>query len=340
MAHAVETMAYFKAEAASDKPAFGNQSGVVPWHGLGVPVAKDLSAQEMLVAAGLDWTVSCRPLHVQNPDGTFSEIAERQALVRDSDNKFFDVSSKAWKPVQNSDAFKFFHEFVAAGDAHMETAGSLNGGQVVFGMANLNCDHVLSDGDRITSYLLLANSHKVGQAFTIKPTATRVVCANTLQMALGGQWGSTNTADAKDTFKMTHYRDFDNAAMDEAREVIGLARDQFGKLAKLANQLKKVGLDRATVLSILSPLYAEKIKPADVIADFDKNATPTLKKVIESLTRAPGAEPDTAWGLLNAVTHYEDHVSGRSPGSRLSSSWLGAGGFRKSAALAKVAALV
>lgn len=340
MAHAVETLAYFKAETASNKPAFGDQSGIVPWHGLGVPVDKDLSAEEMLVAAKLDWTVSCRPLHVQNADGSFSAVEGRQAIVRDSDNKFFDVSSKAWKPVQNSDAFKFFHEFVSAGEAKMESAGSLNGGQVVFGLANLNADHVLSDGDRLKSYLLLANSHKVGQAFTCKLTSTRVICANTLQVALGGQWGSTNSADAAGTFKMTHYREFDTAAMDEAREVMGIARDQFGRFAKMANQLKRVGMDRAAILKILSPLYAEKVDTVDIIADFDKHATPTLKKVIESLTRAHGAEPDTAWGLLNAVTHYEDHVSGRSPGSRLSSSWLGAGGFRKSTALAKVAQLV
>lgn len=340
MAHAVETMAYFKDAKASEKPSFADTSGVVPWHGLGVPVERNVSVDDMITAAGLDWTVSCRPAFVRNDDGSFTEIKERQALVRDSDNKFFDFSSRAWKPVQNRDAFKFFKSFVEAGDAHMETAGSLAGGQVVFGLANLNADHKLSDGDTLKSYVLLANAHKVGQAFVIKPTNVRVVCANTLSTALGAEWGTvTAKADATDTFRMTHYRDFDDAAMDEAREAIGLARDQFGKFAKLANQLKKIGMDRDAILSIVSPIYADKVDVADVKKDFDKYATPTLKKVFGSLNNAPGAEPGTAWGLLNAVTHYEDHVSGRSPSTRLSSAWLGAGSFRKSLVVKKVAEL-
>lgn len=341
MAHAVETMAYYKDAAASDKPTFNGQTGVVPWHGLGVPVEKNISVDDMIKAAGLDWTVSCRPAFVRNDDGSFTEIKERQALVRDSDNKFFDFSSKAWKPVQNRDAFAFFKQFVEAGEAHMETAGALADGQIVFGLANLNCDHKLSDGDTLKSYVLLANAHKVGQAFVIKPTNVRVVCANTLSTALGAEWGTvTAKADAPDTFRMTHYRDFDLAAMEEAREAIGLARDQFGRFAKLANQLKKVGMDRDAILKIISPIYADKVEPKDIVADFDKHATPTLKKVFGSLHNAPGAEPGSAWGLLNAVTHYEDHVSGRSPSTRLSSAWLGAGSFRKSLVVKKVAELV
>lgn len=128
---------------------------------------------------------------------------------------------------------------------------------------------------------------------------------------------------------MTHYSEFDEAMMEQARETIGLARDQFGRFAKIANQLKGIFVDRDTVLKMLAPIYTPKIDTKDIVADFDKNGTPTLKRVIESLHNSPGAEPKTAWGLLCAVTHYEDHVSGRSMDARQASGMFGAGAFRK-----------
>lgn len=341
MSAAVETGAFHvNADGVKRGALWSDDVGTVPWHGLGVQVGNDLSAEDMMRAAGLDWTVSCRPVFVQNPDGSMTEVGNRQALVRDSDAKFFDFSSHAWKPVQNVDAFEFFKQFVDAGDAKMEAAGSLQGGKVIFALANLNADHVLSDGDTLKSYLLLANSHRTGQAFVIKQTNTRVVCANKLAIALGAEFGSTNAIDDDGTFKMTHYREFDAKTMEEARNKVGLARDSFGKFAKLANQLKKIGIDRDVVMKIITPIYAPKVEAADMISDFEKHATPTMWKVIESLCKAPGAEPDTAWGLLNAVTHYEDHVSGRSTDTRQASALFGAGAGRKATALKSIVELV
>lgn len=330
MAHAVETLAYHANAAGLAQGAkFTDQVGTVPWHGLGVAVGDNLSAEEMMVAAGLDWEVGVQPAYTKNAKGEFVEIEERQALIRMSDNKFFDFSSKHWKPVQNRDVFKFFKQFVDAGEAKMESAGSLRGGKIVFALANLNADHVLSDGDTLKSYLLFANAHEVGQAVVAKQTNTRVICANKLSVALGADWGSTNAKEGEGVFKMTHYREFDDAAIEEARNMVGLARDKFGKFAKLANQLKKIGIDREVALNIITPIYAPKIEAKDMIGDFDKRATPTIKKLMESLHNAPGAEPGTAWGLLNAVTHYEDHVSGRSPDARQASGLFGAGASRK-----------
>lgn len=342
MAHEVETLAVHVNEAGRQLGAkFTDQVGTVPWHGLGVQVGDNLTADEMMRAAGLDWEVNIQPAYTKNAAGEFVEIEERQALVRASDNKFFDFSSKAWKPVQNREVFRFFKQFIEAGDAKMESAGSLRGGKIVFALAHLGekSDHTLCDGDKLKSYLLGANAHEVGQSFSIKQTNTRVICANKLAVALGADWGSTNAKDGDGVFKMTHYSEFDDAMMEEARNVIGLARDQFGKFAKLANQLKKIGITREIALKIVAPIYAPKLELKDILGDFDKQATPTIKNVIASLHNAPGAEPGTAWGLLNAVTHYEDHVSGRSMDARQASGLLGAGAHRKALATKAVMAL-
>lgn len=332
MAHAVETLAvHVNAKGKERGAVFSDEVGTVPWHGLGVQVGDNLSADEMMRAAGLDWEVNIQPAYTKNDKGEYVEIEERQALVRASDNKFFDFSSRKWKPVQNRDVFKFFKQFVEAGDAKMESAGALRGGKIVFALAHLGekSDHTLADGDKLKSFLLCANAHEVGQSLVIKQTNTRVICSNKLAVALGAEWGSTNAKDVEGTFKMTHYSEFDEAMMESAREQIGLARDQFGKFAKLANQLKKIGIDRDIALKIVAPIYQPKMEVKDLIADFDKNATPTLKLIFESLHKSPGAEPKTAWGLLNAVTHYEDHVSGRSMDARQASGLLGAGSYRK-----------
>lgn len=342
MAHAVETLAVHVNEAGKKRGAvWSDEVGTVPWHGLGVHVGDNLSADEMMKAASLDWEVDIRPAYTKDEAGNFVEIEERQALVRASDGKFFDFSSTKWKPLQNKDMFKFFKQFVEAGDAKMESAGSLRGGKIVFAVAHLGekSDHTLKDGDKLKSYMLGANAHEVGQSFVLKQTNTRVICANKLSTALGADWGSTNAKDMEGVFKMTHYSEFDDAMMETARETIGLARDQFGKFAKLANQLKSIGITREVVLKMIAPIYAPKIELKDILGDYEKNATPTIKRVIESLHKAPGAEPETAWGLLNAVTHYEDHVSGRSLDGRQASGLFGAGAHRKLMATKAVMAL-
>ena len=111
MAHEVETMAY---------------AGEVPWHGLGVQVIDDLTPAQMLDKAGLDWTVDKIPTYV---DYNGQKIpTEDSALVRSSDGKILSVVSGEWNPVQNHEAFEFFHDFVMAGDMKMHTAGSLREG--------------------------------------------------------------------------------------------------------------------------------------------------------------------------------------------------------------------
>jgi len=135
MAHMIEFL---------DGKASMAYAGETPWHGLGTEVPADLTPNQMLKAAGLDWRV--------NPVPAFADIAGKQvaighsALVRDVDNKILDVITDDWIPNQNEAAFEFFNDFVAAGEMEMHTAGSLRGGQLVWALAKvkdaLNCSMV------------------------------------------------------------------------------------------------------------------------------------------------------------------------------------------------------
>jgi len=117
MSHEVETMAY---------------ANETPWHGLGTPVADNLTPAQMLNAAGLNWQVKKKALVVDELDHT---LTSHYALVRDTDNKILGVCGSDYTPTQNQDVFEFFDKFCKAGDMKMETAGSLHGGKIVWGLA-------------------------------------------------------------------------------------------------------------------------------------------------------------------------------------------------------------
>ena len=167
MAHMVETMAY---------------SGSVPWHGLGVAVSNDLTPTQMMQKAGLDWRVDEVDCFIKTRNGDVK--TGQKALVRSTDDRILTTVGENWNPVQNSDAFEFFSEYVMAGDMEMHTAGSLKDGQMVWALAKVKESFELFKGDTVESYLLFSNPHQYGKSIDIRFTPIRVVCNNTLTLSL------------------------------------------------------------------------------------------------------------------------------------------------------------
>ena len=296
MAHMVETMAY---------------AGETPWHGLGVQVPADLSPAQMLEKAGLDWTVEKVP--------AFAEIGGKKtsvgwsALVRSNDEKVLSVVSNDWNPVQNHEAFEFFHEYCAIGDMEMNTAGSLRDGQIVWGLAKVKQSFELFKGDTVDSYLLFTNPHKFGQSIDVRFTPIRVVCNNTLTLSLEQK--------ADRVVKKSHRTQFDPAMV---KEQLGIATD---KLAKYKEMAQFLGSKRYNNESLTD--YFNKIFP--VIA-YNKEKGPQRKILSKSAERAlevihtqPGANyaEGSWWQAFNAVTYLTDHEIGRSVDTRLQSAWFG-----------------
>lgn len=297
MAHMIETMAY---------------AGEVPWHGLGVQVPSDLAPAQMLDKAGLDWTVEKVP--------AFADIQGKKtsvgwsALVRSSDSSVLSVVSNDWNPVQNHEAFEFFHEYCAAGDMEMHTAGSLRDGQIVWALAKVKESFELFKGDQVDSYMLFTNPHKFGQSIDVRFTPIRVVCNNTLTLSLNQK--------ADRVVKKSHRTIFDPA---EVKEQLGIATD---KLAKYKEMAQFLGSKRYNDESIKD--YFNRIFP---VLAYNKEKGPQRKEVSKSAARAlevintqPGAEyaRGSWWQAFNAVTYLTDHEIGRSTDSRLTSAWFGA----------------
>lgn len=293
MSHDIETIAW---------------TNETPWHGLGFHVADTLNTKQMLKAAKLDWKVERKPMFLEGNQ----EVEGFAALVRDKDNSVLDVVGSRYQPIQNDEAFEFFREFVEAGKAKMETAGSLNGGRYVWGLANLNRSFKMSNDDKINSYLLVACPHQQGKSLVIKFTNIRVVCNNTLTLAL---------REGGNEVRIAHRAAFDNETMNRAKDILGIAREQMGDFEKNARKLSKVKVSKEDAAKLLAQVFTPKFDMGK-IADFEAH-TPRLEALMAAYENAPGATPGTAYGVLNAATYYADHMAGRTSDKRLTNAWLG-----------------
>ena len=283
-------------------------AGALPWHGLGTKVPQDLSPEQMLDAAGLNWSVSKSPAYSLVGE-EFVSIGQ-SALVRDIDNKILDVVSDDWNPVQNAEAFEFFNEFVAAGDMEMHTAGSLKGGQIIWALAKVKESFELFKGDRIDSYMLFSNFHKYGFSTDVRFTPIRVVCNNTLTLSLNSK--------VERMAKISHRKVFDPS---NVKDMLGIATN---KLAKYKEMAQFLGSKQAKNEDIVD--YFCRIFPVTGSNDKKKkDISKSAQTALDILHTQPGSEyaEGTWWQPFNAVTYMTDHLAGRSADTRLTSAWYG-----------------
>lgn len=325
----------------------------VPWHGLGTSIDHESTPQEMLVAAGLDWTVSKRPTYCPvDKDGEgLMTVDDFFALVRDSDNKVLGPAGKEYVPTQNAQAFSFFKKFTEAGHMSMDTAGSLQGGKQVWALAKLNKRFTIMGEDEVEGYLLFSSPHVWGKSLVIKFTAIRVVCANTFAMAM-------NEAKYGRGFRMPHIRAFDAEVAKEAETSLGIATELFEGFEATANLLAKTKVTKDVVVRYIADVY----QPEMMVATFGKgykNLSEAKQAELILSPNSPQIDPmklkksahdahecmyeqpayflestkETMWGCFNAVTYHCDHIAGLSRDNSLQSSWFGAKAALKTAAL-------
>lgn len=308
MSHNVETMAYVKDE--------------VPWHGLGFPVNNDLKPKQMLKAAKCDWTVGKQPLFLQSG----AVVPGKFGLVRDTDQSVLSVVGATYKPVQNEEAFGFFSEFVEAGSMTMETAGSLYHGRYVWALARVGAGFKLAGGDQVDGYLLMCQPHVHGKSMLFQFTAIRVVCKNTLQMALGADFKG-----GKSAFRMPHSQKFDEKTIQKAKETLGIVKSQTTAFADAAKLLSKAKAPEDEVEQFFNEVLRFDPKKAKDTRKAKKDGTVREPRLLPyfkaALINAPGQQMPSAegtwWGAFNAVTYVVDHQAGRERNTALRNAWLG-----------------
>jgi len=295
-------------------------TGDVPWHTLGTKVPADLTPVQMMEAANLNWEVEKTPLFT-NVNGETVRVPKRYALTRKSDNRVLDiVGGDNWNPTQNVEAFEFFNDFVAAGNCNMETAGSLSGGQIIWALAKINESIEVVKGDVIEGYLLFSNPHKYGKAIDIRSTPTRVVCNNTLSLALGEK--------AKTNYRVDHRQKF-NA--EEAKIAIGVAKDKLLRYKEAGEFLASKRFKDEDVVTYFNRVF----KCDNARTEEGEVGSRPARIAAEQLFTQPGVQyaEGSFWQLVNSVTFYQNHLSGRSADTRMQSTWFGAGADRSINAL-------
>jgi phage/plasmid-like protein (TIGR03299 family) len=329
----IETMAY---------------AGAKPWHNFGKSVSNDLTPDEMAQEAEIAWTIGKYPVY-QLWNGAYIEVPNRFNLTRESDGRVLDIVGKIYKPVQPAEAMGFFTDFVKSGNMKMETAGSLDNGRRIWGLAALQSSFTLAGGDKVHGYLLLCSPNIQGESFTIKLTPIRVVCANTLAMALGHK-AIGNGA----TFRMGHGKAFDAEMQDKAREVLGLAKANFAAFGEQAEFLAATQVRSEQVLiDYVGALSGSKVLDSIVDAEGNGNVLDAIldataadqtvqelhrnlrytdlnkagKVILDAIIDSPGSDLPSAkgtyWGAVNGVTYAVDHKMGSSEDSRLTNAWFG-----------------
>lgn len=299
-------------------------AGDVPWHGLGKSVPNDLTPEQMLKAANLDWTVEKRNLFFPDQNGQ-PVPTKAQALVRSSDDKVLTIVTEKWNPVQNLEAFEFFNDFVNAGDMEMHTAGSLKGGTLVWAMAQIKDSFELFGGDKVDGYLLFTNPHIFGRSVDIRFSPVRVVCNNTLTMALG------STSDTRVT---VNHRNVFNG--DRVKETLGIAKEKLAFYKEQAAFLGKKKYSGETIIEYFNRVFPSMSKD-QVTSDMIREAPVSrqAEEAMQVLHSQPGAKfaEGSWWQAFNTVTYMTDHLLGRSADTRLTSAWYGQNRIRKEKAL-------
>lgn len=319
MAHQIETIAY---------------AGETPWHGLGVRVEPTLTAGEMMRVAELDWTVSKRKLSYKVGKDSRRALPDRFAVVRDSDDQFMGLSAGRYVPLQNADIFDFYHRFAMHAGMEMHTAGSLLDGKFIWALAKVGDSFELAGGDKTEGFLLMMNSHEPGRAAVVQHTSVRVVCMNTLGMAL---------SSGKNAFRFPHVVAFDDDVKKAAQEAMGLSNERLQHHRRAAEHLAGVKVSQEVAESYFRAVF--KLDPvslqvraladgAEEAAQRESRVMPKLRLALES---GPGADlpsaRGTAWGALNAVTFVVDHQVGKDREKVLRDNWLGYRGEVKRRAL-------
>ena len=235
-------------------------------------------------------------------------------LYRSDTHAPLSVVSPRYKVVQPYEVLEFYRDLVEAGGFELETAGVLKGGKKFWALARTGQSIRLKGDDDVQGYLLLATACDGTLATTAQFTSVRVVCNNTLQLAVGNDTGAV---------KVSHKRQFD---ADEVKQRLNIGVTAWDAFTDRIETLADRKVNRFETMNYLVNVFGDPEK------GIKEQPNGRAIKAVQTLFEGQGAgmelkaANDTAWGLVNAVTEYVDHSKpARSIDNRLNSAWFGAG---------------
>jgi phage/plasmid-like protein (TIGR03299 family) len=314
MAHDLETVNGETSFASFREPA---------WHGLGTVFNEEVSTTEMLEKAKLNnWNVRLEDVEIPNQ---FESDKNYSFVVRDNpfilgNKDVLGIVGERYVPLQNEDLFDFADNILHAG-GRWETAGSIKNGRVVFGSLALERETILDPSgvsDKVNTYLLVNTSHDGSIAIQASITPVRVVCANTLNLALG-----KGNRGVKQSFKIRHTQTA-NGKVQAAREALGLANKYLDEFDKMANEMIQNEVSKAKFDEIVLALYPKPEKDSKGAVKKWENKIDIINGIYVGSTN--DTITGTAWGVANALTERLDWYR-TARGGKNESILAGASGF-------------
>ena len=263
-----------------------------PWHGLGTIVAEAPTSQEALQIAGLNWNVIQKDIMTAEGGGIIQGF---KANVRDSDGSVLGIVTDRYRVVQNTEAFAFTDTLLGEG-VRYETAGSLQNGRRTWMLARLPQQYIIN-GEEITPYLVFMNSHDGSGAIKVAMTPVRVVCNNTLNLALSTakrMWQTKHTENIMDR-------------MDDAKETLFFAHGYMSELGKAIDRLNQTKLQDKKVIEYMQIFFPVSVELSDIQR---KNNSKLLEDLKHRYFDAPDLQHvgKNAYRFINAVSDFATHA--------------------------------
>ncbi|MCO5399748.1 DUF932 domain-containing protein [Ralstonia soli] len=319
--HLVQTMAYV---------------GQQPWHGLGNKLAPKQSLEAWAEHAGMNWTIESSEVRFVSGVGNIGAIhafPAQKVLYRSDTKAPLSVVSARYQVVQPAEILEFYRDLTEVGGFELETAGVLKSGKKLWALAKTGQTGMLKGKDKVDGYLLLATACDGSLATTAQFTSVRVVCNNTLQIALGEGTG---------VVKVPHRSQFDAQAVKRQLGIAVSSWDAFMARTKALAERK--------VTDSAAEAFFRRVLTYSTTTGDDRDTLAVNERAIKAVGQLYGGRgkgaglpsaSGTAWGLLNSVTEYVDHHRrARSGDHRLDAAWFGAGAALKQKAFEEALKLV
>lgn len=308
--HLVQTMAYV------------NQT---PWHGLGNQLASNQPLEVWAQQAGMNWKIEESEVRFVAGSaglGSIHAFPEQKVLYRSDTKAPLSVVSSRYQVVQPAEMLEFYRDLTEVGGFQLETAGVLKDGRKLWALARTGQSVSLKGRDKVNGYLLLATACDGTLATTAQFTSVRVVCNNTLAIALGEGTGAV---------KVPHRSQFDAQAVKRQLGIAISSWDGFMARMKALSE-RKVSTESAEA-------FFRRVLTYQTTSTTDRSTPTTNDSAIKAVMglyagRGMGADlpsaAGTAWGLLNSVTEFVDHQRrARSADHRRDAAWFGHGATLK-----------
>jgi len=318
MAHLVETMAYV------------NET---PWHGIGSKLTAKQPIEVWQKQSGINFEIKESPVRFMTESvgslGAIMSFPEQKVLFRSDTKAPLSVVSQRYQVVQPKEILEFYRDLTEISGYELETAGILKGGRKVWALAKTNQSSTLKGNDTVNGYVLLATACDGTLATTAQHTSIRVVCNNTLAIALANGTGAV---------KVPHNTSFDPQAV---KKQLGISIASFDSFMYRMKMLSERKVKTHESINYLLRVFNDQNSTSATLVN--ERAMKKVQALFEGHGKGSelASSKGTAFGLLNAVTEFIDHERrARTTDHRLESAWFGSGATLKQKALEQALSMV